>query len=87
MYINLNTSNMWDIVKSIVDLFLKLNEGKYVLVKDPSKPQVIIYEVPTDAFENDYVEEPLPKEDQVPPPTEEETVVKPDEEKDVDADV
>ncbi|KAG9133180.1 hypothetical protein Leryth_027443 [Lithospermum erythrorhizon] len=28
-----------------------LNEGKYVLVKDPSKPQVRIYEVPPDAFE------------------------------------
>ncbi|KAJ6333524.1 hypothetical protein OIU77_009403 [Salix suchowensis] len=58
--INLNTSNMWGIVKSIVDLCMKLNEGKYVLVKDPSKPQVRIYEVPADAFENDYVEEPLP---------------------------
>ena len=30
MQINLNTSNMWGIVKSIVDLCLKLNEGKYV---------------------------------------------------------
>ncbi|KAI9085002.1 hypothetical protein K1719_032994 [Acacia pycnantha] len=68
--INLNTNNMWGIVKSIVDLCMKLNEGKYVLVKDPSKPQVRIYEVPADAFENDYVEEPLPEEEQVQPPTE-----------------
>jgi translation initiation factor 3 subunit D len=68
--INLNTSNMWGIVKSIVDLCMKLNEGKYVLVKDPMKPQVRIYEVPADAFENDYVEEPLPEEEQVQPPTE-----------------
>ncbi|KAJ6839803.1 uncharacterized protein M6B38_313475 [Iris pallida] len=70
--INLNTSNMWGIVKSIVDLCMKLNEGKYVLVKDPVKPQVRIYEVPPDAFENDYMEEPLPEEEQVQPPTEEE---------------
>ncbi|THG01181.1 hypothetical protein TEA_012372 [Camellia sinensis var. sinensis] len=69
--INLNTSNMWGIVKSIVDLCMKLNEGKYVLVKDPSKPQVRIYEVPVDAFENDYVEEPLPEDEQVQPPAEE----------------
>ncbi|KAG1367989.1 eukaryotic translation initiation factor 3 subunit D [Cocos nucifera] len=69
--INLNTSNMWGIVKSIVDLCMKLNEGKYVLVKDPVKPQVRIYEVPADAFENDYVEEPLPEEEQVQPPAEE----------------
>ncbi|KAJ7946991.1 Eukaryotic translation initiation factor 3 subunit D [Quillaja saponaria] len=68
--INLNTSNMWGIVKSIVDLCMKLKEGKYVLVKDPSKPQVRIYEVPADAFENDYVEEPLPEDEQVQPPTE-----------------
>lgn len=68
--INLNTSNMWGIVKSIVDLCMKLNEGKYVLVKDPSKPQVRIYEVPADAFENDYVEEPLPEEEQAQPPVE-----------------
>ncbi|KAF5474417.1 eukaryotic translation initiation factor 3 subunit D-like [Juglans microcarpa x Juglans regia] len=68
--INLNTLNMWGIVKSIVDLCMKLNEGKYVLVKDPSKPQVRIYEVPPDAFENDYVEEPLPEDEQVQPPVE-----------------
>ncbi|PHT35776.1 hypothetical protein CQW23_23476 [Capsicum baccatum] len=68
--INLNTSNMWGIVKSIVDLCLKLKEGKYVLVKDPTKPQVRIYEVPPDAFENDYVEEPLPEDEQVQPPAE-----------------
>jgi len=38
-----------------------------VLVKDPVKPQVRLYEVPNDAFENDYVEEPLPEEEQVRP--------------------
>ncbi|XP_044495886.1 eukaryotic translation initiation factor 3 subunit D-like [Mangifera indica] len=68
--INLSTTNMWGIVKSIVDLCMKLNEGKYVLIKDPSKPQVRIYDVPPDAFENDYVEEPLPEEEQVQPPVE-----------------
>ncbi|GJY92723.1 eukaryotic translation initiation factor 3 subunit D-like protein [Tanacetum coccineum] len=49
--INLNTANMWGIVKSIVDLLR-------------------IYEVPADAFENDYVEEPLPEDEQVQPPAE-----------------
>jgi translation initiation factor 3 subunit D len=61
---------MWGIVKSLVDLCMKLNEGKYVLVKDPTKPQVRIYEVPADAFENDYVEEPIPEEEQVQPQSE-----------------
>ncbi|KAL8032590.1 hypothetical protein ABFX02_13G106300 [Erythranthe guttata] len=68
--INLNTSNMWGIVKSIVDLCMKLDEGKYVLVKDPTKPQVRIYDVPQDAFDNDYVEEPLPEDEQAQPPAE-----------------
>lgn len=85
--INLNTLNMWGIVKAIVDVCLKLNEGKYVLVKDPSKPQVRLYEVPADAFENDYVEEPLPEEEQVQPTAaEEESIAKPVEEKE-DGDV
>ncbi|KAK8931001.1 Eukaryotic translation initiation factor 3 subunit D [Platanthera zijinensis] len=60
------------VADSIVDLCMKLNEGKYVLVKDPMKPQVRIYEVPVDTFENDYMEEPLPEEEQVRPPTEDE---------------
>ncbi|KAE8783264.1 eukaryotic translation initiation factor 3 subunit D-like [Hordeum vulgare] len=67
--INLNTANMWGIVKSIVDICMKFEEGKYVLVKDPAKPQMRIYQVPNDAFENDYVEEPLPEEEQVRPAT------------------
>ncbi|KAJ7542467.1 hypothetical protein O6H91_10G107900 [Diphasiastrum complanatum] len=86
--INLSFNNMWGIVKSVVDVCLKLAEGKYVLVKDPSKPQVRLYEVPVDAFENDYVEEPLPEEEQVPPPPpEDENVAKSNEEKQGDADV
>ena len=48
---------------------MKFEEGKYVLVKDPAKPQLMIYQVPNDAFENDYVEEPLPEEEQVRPAT------------------
>ncbi|KAL8506003.1 hypothetical protein ACS0TY_017021 [Phlomoides rotata] len=59
---------MWGIVKSIVDLCMK--EGKFVLVKDPANPQVRIYDVPQDAFDNDYIEEPLPEDEQVQPPAE-----------------
>lgn len=90
--INLSTSNMWGIVKSIVEVCMKLDEGKYILVKDPAKPQVRLYEVPADAFENDYVEEPLPEEEQLPPPpveeaTSEEAVTKASEDRDVENEV
>eukprot|EP00245_Coleochaete_scutata_P017967 TRINITY_DN90_c0_g1_i1.p1 TRINITY_DN90_c0_g1~~TRINITY_DN90_c0_g1_i1.p1 ORF type:complete len:554 (+),score=148.71 TRINITY_DN90_c0_g1_i1:33-1694(+) len=68
--INLSVNNMWGILKAIVDIAMKLDEGKYLLVKDPNKPTIRLYEVPSDAFENDYVEEPLPEEEQAPPPPE-----------------
>ncbi|CAI5469319.1 unnamed protein product [Closterium sp. Yama58-4] len=70
MQITLSSANMWGIVKHIVDMCMKLEDGKYLIVKDPNKPFLRLYEVPSDAFDNDYVEEPLPEEDQAPPPTE-----------------
>jgi translation initiation factor 3 subunit D len=48
---NLNLSNGWGIVRTIVDIILKMNEGKYVLVKDPNKPLLRLYEVPAGTFE------------------------------------
>eukprot|EP00270_Netrium_digitus_P011632 TRINITY_DN3718_c0_g1_i1.p1 TRINITY_DN3718_c0_g1~~TRINITY_DN3718_c0_g1_i1.p1 ORF type:complete len:583 (+),score=160.88 TRINITY_DN3718_c0_g1_i1:136-1884(+) len=66
--ITLSHNNMWGIFKSIVDICMKLDEGKYLLVKDPNKPVIRLYEVPSDAFENDYVEEPMQEEEHAPPP-------------------
>ncbi|KAF9423344.1 hypothetical protein BGZ94_008319 [Podila epigama] len=48
---NLQITNGWGIVKTVVDLALKLPEGKYVLVKDPNKPVIRLYAVPKDTFE------------------------------------
>merc|ERR1712217_494782 len=50
-HINLNTSNAWGILKAIVDLCLQLEEGKYLLLKDPNKPVIRFYAIPPDAFE------------------------------------
>jgi translation initiation factor 3 subunit D len=81
--INLNVNNMWGILKSLVEICMKLDEGKYLLVKDPNKPLIRLYEVPSDAFDDDYVEEPLAEEEQeaVEPERKEEQ-----DEKDADAD-
>eukprot|EP00897_Mesotaenium_endlicherianum_P004132 jgi/Mesen1/3747/ME000204S03007 len=68
--ITLSMNNMWGIFKSLVDICMNLEEGKYLLIKDPNKPTLRLYEVPSDAFENDYAEEPLPEEEQAPPPAE-----------------
>lgn len=48
---NLNLNNGWGIVRTIVDMCLKKPEGKYVLVKDPNKQLLRLYEVPASTFE------------------------------------
>ena len=46
MQINLNMDNCWGIVRALVDLCLKLEEGKkFLLLKDPNKPLLRLYEV------------------------------------------
>ena len=62
--INLNIGNSWGILKAIIDLCLSLDEGKYLLLKDPNKPVVRFYSVPTDAFDEPDEPEPLPEEDE-----------------------
>ena len=53
--LNLNMGNAWGILKAIVDLCLTLEEGKYLLLKDPNKPVVRFYTIPPDAFEEQEV--------------------------------
>ena len=50
---NLNLANGWGIVRTIVDMCLKMPEGKYVLVKDPNKSVIRLYDVPIGTFEDD----------------------------------
>jgi len=61
--INLNVSNSWGILKAVVDLCLQLEEGKYLLLKDPNKPVIRFYSVPTNAFDEPDEPEPLDDED------------------------
>jgi len=58
--INLNLGNAWGIAKAVIDICLQLEEGKYLLLKDPNKPVVRFYSVPTDAFDEAEEAEPLP---------------------------
>jgi translation initiation factor 3 subunit D len=60
--INLNVNNMWGILKTVVDMCMKLGDGKYLLVKDPNKPLIRLYEVPMDAFDQDFAEETITEE-------------------------
>ena len=54
---NLNLNNGWGIVRTIVDMCLKKPDGKYVLVKDPNKPLLRLYEAPASTFEEGEEEE------------------------------
>jgi translation initiation factor 3 subunit D len=58
---NLNLNNGWGIVRTIADMCMQMPEGKYVLVKDPNKPVLRLYEVPANTFEEEE-EETQPQE-------------------------
>lgn len=61
---NLNLSNGWGIVRTIVDMCLHMPEGKYVLVKDPNKPVLRLYEVPPHTFEEEPEEHKIREEEE-----------------------
>jgi translation initiation factor 3 subunit D len=50
---NLSLSNGWGIVRTIVDMCMQHEEGKYVLVKDPNKQILRLYAVPAGSFEEE----------------------------------
>jgi translation initiation factor 3 subunit D len=51
--INLNLNNGWGIVKSVVNIATALEDGKYVLIKDPNNPAIKLYKVPVDTFSDE----------------------------------
>lgn len=53
---NLSLSNGWGIVRTIVDMCLQREDGKYVLVKDPNKSILRLYETPADEPDEDEEE-------------------------------
>jgi len=50
---NLQLSNGWGIVRTIADMCLKREDGKFILVKDPNKTILRLYEVPAGSFDED----------------------------------
>ncbi|KAJ3553028.1 hypothetical protein NPX13_g10977 [Xylaria arbuscula] len=58
---NLSLANGWGIVRTICDMCLKREEGKFVLVKDPNKSILRLYEVPAGSFDDDGEDETIPE--------------------------
>merc|ERR1719320_705534 len=44
--IALDMDNSWGIVRVIIDTCMKLKEGKYLLLRDPNKPVMRLYDIP-----------------------------------------
>lgn len=61
---NLSLSNGWGIVRTISDMVIKNGppEAKYVLVKDPNKSILRLYEVPAGSLDEDDEETPVIQE-------------------------
>ncbi|CAD5124348.1 DgyrCDS12637 [Dimorphilus gyrociliatus] len=51
--INLKMDNCWGILRVIIDTCMKLDDGKYLIMKDPNKPTIRIYKIPASTFESD----------------------------------
>lgn len=52
--INLYMENCWGMVKAVLDLVGKMEDGKYLLLRDPNKPVMRIYQVPADEFDRSH---------------------------------
>lgn len=51
--INLNMDNAWGVLRCVIDTCMKLKEGKYLILKDPNKPTLLLYDIPDNTFETD----------------------------------
>jgi len=55
--IGLTRNNMFGILRTIIDLVMQWEDGKYLLLKDPTKSVLRIYDVPWDSFKSDDEDE------------------------------
>lgn len=54
---NLNMDNAWGVLRCIIDTCMKLKDGKYLILKDPNKPTLLLYDIPDHTFETDEEED------------------------------
>lgn len=60
----LNTQNMWAIMRHIIEVCMKQPEGKYLLVRDPSKGILRLYKLPSGTFDDSSSEESSSEEEE-----------------------
>jgi translation initiation factor 3 subunit D len=50
---SLNPNHGWGVLKHLCDVCMRLEDGKYVILKDPMKGMLRIYRVPIETFEEE----------------------------------
>lgn len=55
--INLSMDNAWGILRCIIDICMKQKDGKYLIMKDPNKPVIRLYDIPDNTFDSDGSDE------------------------------
>lgn len=55
--INLSMDNAWGILRCIIDICMKQKDGKYLIMKDPNKPMIRLYDIPDNTFETEGSED------------------------------
>ncbi|XP_053970156.1 eukaryotic translation initiation factor 3 subunit D-1 [Anastrepha obliqua] len=51
--INLSMDNAWGVLRCIIDIVMKQKDGKYLIMKDPNKPMIRLYDIPDNTFDSD----------------------------------
>jgi len=64
--IGMHNNNVYGILRAIIDMVMAWDDGKYLLIKDPMKPVIRIFDVPWDTFADEDGGEEEEEEDEGP---------------------
>jgi len=51
--ISLNMDNAWGVLRCVIDLCMKQKDGKYLILRDPNKPLIHLFDIPDNTFESE----------------------------------
>ena len=45
--------NAWGVLRCVIDLCMKQKDGKYLILRDPNKPLIHLFDIPDNTFESE----------------------------------
>mmetsp|Transcript_21867 Transcript_21867/g.30909 ORF Transcript_21867/g.30909 Transcript_21867/m.30909 type:complete len:527 (-) Transcript_21867:65-1645(-) len=51
--VNIKVSQLWGVLRHILTSLRKMEDGHYLLMKDPNKTELQVYDIPSDAFDHE----------------------------------